>query len=191
VNTLKVGAVFDSEDKPDFARSGKLIKLSLETSLLQDPSSVSFSKALFQYCSNFSIGEHTIRPSILFISADKTLPVPEMYSLGGDESFEGMREDEELGRQVFVGALAYRYKLPFQIIFDTYLSLRYNIGKAWSVPEDIKLDDLQHGVGATVAFDTPLGPAKMTWSRSFYFKEKPSAVVFSPYLFYFSIGLKM
>ncbi len=191
INTLKVGAIFDSEDKPEFARSGKLIRLSLETSLLQESSSVSFSKALFSYRSNFSISGHTLRPSILFISADKTLPIPEMHSLGGDDSFVGMREDEELGRQVFVGGLTYRYQLPFQIVFDTYLSLTYNIGKAWDVPEDIKFEDLKHGLGATIAFDTPLGPAKLSWARSFYFHKDPAKAVLSPYLFSFSIGLKM
>ena len=84
----------------------------------------------------------------------------------------------------------YRYKLPFIIFFDTYLKLRYDLGSTWDVQEQIRFKDLRHGIGGSIAFDTPIGPAEFAAGRSFLLrKDLPNnPVSWGDVLFYFSIG---
>jgi NTE family protein len=121
--------------------------------------------------------------------ADKTLPLSEEYSLGGQDSFFGMRADEFRGRQIFLSSLEYRIKLPFEIFFETYFKMRYDLGSTWEVQEQIKFKELKHGVGITLSFDTPFGPADFSIGRSFLFKNIPNnPVSLGDVYFYFSIG---
>lgn len=133
---------------------------------------------------------HNIAASAKIGFADPTLPVSYHYSLGGQYSFFGMREDEFRGRQIFVTSAEYRYFLPFRIFFDTYLQARYDLGSIWEVEKQIRFKDLRHGIGATLSFNTPVGPADFSIGRSFYLIDEltPSPFVFGPYYFYFSIG---
>ena len=191
LNTIKIGTIFDSENRADFPTKGGLIDLSLETSLFPTKDSISFSKALLSISENYSLGVHTIRPEVIFGFADITLPLPEFFGLGGQDNFFGMREEEERGRQIVKGSLGYRLKLPVKLFFDTYLSIRYDVGAVWEVTEDIKFEDFKHGIGGSVSFDTPAGPAKFSLGKSFYFIREPNGVKWGPFLGYFSIGLKM
>jgi NTE family protein len=109
--------------------------------------------------------------------------------LGGQESFFGMRDNEFRGRQIFLTSLMYRYKLPFIIFFDTYLKARYDLGSTWEQQEQIRFKDLRHGIGGSVSFDTPIGPAEFAVGRSFLLKkDQPGVVSWGDVLFYFSIG---
>ena len=191
INTMKIGSVFDSENEYDFPTSGRLIEIFLETTLLQTPDAVGFSKARFFFRSNYSYGPNTIRPSFLFGYADETLPFPEFFALGGQDNFYGLFENSDMGRQIIKGSMEYRYKTPFRLFFDTYFSVRYDIGAVWTVPEDIKLSKLKHGAGTSLSFDTPFGPAKFSLGKSFYFLKDPASVVFGPLLFYFRIGMQL
>jgi NTE family protein len=101
-----------------------------------------------------------------------------------------MREHDFRGRQIFVSSLEYTAKLPVQIFFDTYFKLRYDLGSAWDVQEEIRFKDLKHGVGGTVSFDTPVGPADFSVGQSFIFKRNlpENPVSLGELHFYFSIG---
>jgi len=189
--TIKISTIFDTEDRTDFAVEGSLIDMSLESSLFSTKDKISFSKVYFHYHSNNSLGNHTFKPSVSFGFADITTPITEFYSIGGQDLFFGMREDEIRGRQIALASLEYRYKLPFTIFFDTYSSLRYDIGYVWENFETIKISNLQHGLGGILAFDTPVGPAKFSIGRSFFFLKNPNAVSWGPVFGYFSIGLKL
>jgi NTE family protein len=191
INTMKIASIFDSENENDFPTSGRLIEIFLETTTLQTPDGVGFSKASFFYRGNNSIGSHTIRPSFLFGYADETLPYPEFFSLGGQDNFFGLNENAEMGRQIIRGSIEYRYKTPFQILFDTYFSIRYDIGSVWVLPEEIKISKLKHGIGTALALDTPLGPAKFSLGKSFYFVKDPASVIYGPLLLYFKIGMQL
>ena len=121
---------------------------------------------------------------------DKTLPLSEQYSLGGQNSFFGMRENEFRGRQIFLGSLAYTVQLPFKIFFDTYFGVRYDLGSVWAFQEQIRFKDLRQGIGATLSFDTPIGPADFSVGRSFLYKKNlpNTPVSWGDINFYFSIG---
>jgi NTE family protein len=191
INTMKIASIFDSENENDFPTSGRLIEIFLETTTLQTPDGVGFSKASFFYRGNNSIGSHTFIPSFLFGYADETLPYPEFFSLGGQDDFFGLNENAEMGRQIIRGSLEYRYKTPFQILFDTYFSIRYDIGSVWILPEEIKISKLKHGIGTSLALDTPIGPAKFSIGKSFYFIKDPASVIYGPLLLYFRIGMHL
>ncbi len=191
ISTLTFSTIFDSENRKDFATRGQVLALSLETGLLSPEPSKNFSKAFFHYHTNFSVASHTITPLVFFGAADRILPFPEFFSLGGESIFYGLYEDEERGRQTFKGSIEYRYKLPFQIFFDTYISTRYDLGGLWENTENIRFANLKHGIGTSLQFDTPLGPAKFSFGRSFYFVANPDGAVLGKPLAYFSIGMRL
>ncbi len=155
---------------------------------MNSPDIRSFSKVKFRYLKHFTNGLHTFTPSIFFGFADESTPLPEFFSLGGQYDFYGMREDEIRGRQKVLGSLNYRFKLPFKIFFDTYVSLRYDMGSVWKHFETIKIATLKQGIGLGLAFNTPLGPAKFSLGKSFYLVKKPNSVFWGEYMGYFSIG---
>jgi NTE family protein len=189
INTLKIETLFDTEDRNDFPESGRVLDLALETSLFNVKDRVSFSKATVYYRSNLSIGRSTIRPSVFFGFADATLPIPEFFSLGGQDVFFGMRQDEMRGRQMALTSLEYRLRSPFSIFFDTYFSLRYDLGSVWEMPDQIVIRNLKHGVGASVSLDTPVGPATFSLGRAFYLLKNPAGAAWGPVMAYFSIGM--
>jgi NTE family protein len=124
---------------------------------------------------------------------DNTMPLSEQFLLGGMDTFFGMRENEFRGRQIFLTSLMYQLKLPFQVFFDTYLKLRYDLGSTWEVQSQIKFKNLRHGIGGIVSLDTPIGPAEFAIGRSFLIKRKIPDNIFSwgEVFFYFSIGYKV
>jgi NTE family protein len=191
LSTINIGTLFDNRDNIDFPTKGHFLNISLETTFLPTQDRASFSKVSLQNYAVYSWGAHTVEPSIRFGIADKTLPVAEFFELGGQGEFSGFRAQERRGRQLLAGGLVYRIKSPFALVFDTYLSVRYDIGSIWEVPEEMKLDNFRHGVGLDLSFDTPIGPASFSLGKSFYFRENPNGVVKGPTLFYFSIGKKL
>ncbi len=184
-------ARWDDRDRIDFATKGRVIDLFFETSILNLSNGLSFTKASASIAYLFGLGRLTLTPMFRIGAADKTLPGAELFSLGGQDMFFGMREDEERGRQIVVGNIDATYKLPFPIIFDTYVSARYDVGAVWEYPEEIKISDLQHGLGITLGFDTPVGPARFSLGRRFYFLDDPAAVAWGPTLGYFAIGVRL
>jgi outer membrane protein assembly factor BamA len=146
---------------------------------------MSFSYDWFQ-----TAGSSTFHPRIRFGFADETLPITEQFSLGGQESFFGLREDNTRGRQLLVASLEYRYHSPVKIFFETHLFARYDFGSIWPAPAAVRLVDLQHGVGAGLAFETPIGPVEFSLGQSFFFRKEilDTPISRGPLLGYFSIG---
>ncbi|MGE5498818.1 MAG: patatin-like phospholipase family protein [Syntrophothermus sp.] len=190
--TLGLQSTIDSQDKYPFPDNGFLIKGYYETAQKLLLGDVGYSKAYIDYMSHVSInnGEHTITPRIALGFADRTLPLSEHFSLGGQNSFFGLRENEFRGRQIFLSSIEYRLRLPVRLFFDTYMKFRYDLGSAWEKRELIRFDDLRHGAGATLSLNTPLGPADFSVGRSFLLKKNlPGTVaVWGPVMFYFTIG---
>ncbi len=189
--SLSIRSVVDTKDKFLFPTNGVFLALSYETASRRLGSEVSFVKIGVTYESYSTIfPEHTLRPRIEFGFADQTLPVTEQFYLGGLNSFYGIRQDDARGRQLLAAGLEYRYRLPFRLLFESYLRARYDLGMISAVPEDIKFSRFRHGVGAELSLDTPLGEVSAGFGKSFYFRhELPnSPVTTGPLLFYFTIG---
>ncbi len=191
---LKIGGRLDTEDIYPFARSGTTFNYIYESSRNQITDGITFTKLSLDLTHTISLSKSSIiKPKFAFGFADKTTPSYEFFSLGGEESFYGMFEDEMKGRQILLGSIEYRYKLPFQLFFDTYLSARYDLGRTWENTEDIRFKDLRHGIGFATQFDTPIGKASFSMGRMFIINRgfTKNSLVWGPFAFYFSIGYNL
>ncbi|MEK6571478.1 MAG: patatin-like phospholipase family protein [Bacteroidota bacterium] len=191
---LKLSSTIDTENRYPFPTDGMFMRTYYESGLAELGKEVSYSKIFFTYeyfTTHFKI--HTIHPKITFGYANETLPLSEQFSIGGQESLLGLRNDDRRGRQIFLINFEYRLRLPFKVLFDTYLKLRYDLGSVWRVPEDIVLRDLHHGIGAELALDTPIGPAQFAVGRSFLFRRDllNNPLSFGPFQVYFSVGYRL
>lgn len=189
--SLKISTTIDTQDKYPYPQNGFLFTGFYETAQTILGGDVGFTNLFFDYKNYFTFSEnHTLSPHISLGFGDKTLPLSQHYSLGGQYSFFGMREDEFRGRQLFLSSLEYRYNLPVDLFFDTYVSLRYDLGAIWNVQEAIRFKDLRHGIGTSISLDTPIGPADFAVGRSFLFKKNlpGNPISLGEVIFYFSIG---
>ncbi len=189
--SLKISSTIDTQDKFPYPEKGIYFNGFYETAQTFLGGNISYTNFGFEYRNYFSSNPvHVISPKFILGFADKTTPLGQQFSIGGQESFFGMHEYEFRGRQIFLASLMYRYKLPFKIFFDTYFKFRYDLGNTWAEQEQIRFKDLRHGIGGAVSFATPIGPAEFAVGRSFLFrKDLPeNPISWGDVLFYFSIG---
>ena len=189
--SIKASSTINAQDKYPYPLRGFYFKGEYESAQKILGGSIGYTSFDFDYKGYFTLdGVHTLSPRIMMGFADNTLPLSEQYSLGGQNSFFGMRDNEFRGRQIFLTSLEYRYEVPFKIFFDTYFSLRYDLGSTWPVLEELRFADLRHGIGASLSFDTPVGPADFSVGKSFLFvKNLPgNPLSLGDTFFYFSIG---
>lgn len=193
LQALTIGSTIDTRDRYPFPRKGSLTQFSWETatsSLKSVFGDIGYSKIYFEYGTNFSYSIFTVHPKIMLGFGDQTLPLSQQFSLGGENSFFGLREYDSRGRQIFVINTEFRTLFPFKIIWDTYFRLRYDLGSIWPQREDIRLRDFHHGIGVGLSLDTPIGPANFSIGRSFYLKTELLGQPFTlgPIVGYFSLG---
>ncbi|HSL87995.1 MAG TPA: patatin-like phospholipase family protein [Ignavibacteriaceae bacterium] len=189
--SLKVNATIDTQDKYPYPENGIFFNGFYETAQTFLGGDIGFTNVGFDYRNFLRLSSVSVLSTRINMGfADKTLPLTQHYSLGGLDSFFGMREDEYRGRQLFLTSLMYRYKLPVSIFFDTYVQARYDLGNAWEIQEQIKFKNLKHGIGIGISLDTPIGPAEFALGRSFIFvKDIPeNPISWGDVQFYFSIG---
>ncbi len=194
VSLLRVGTFVDTKDDYPFPTSGIGLKLSYEFAFRALGSDVSYTALGMMYEIFNSWGKRfTFHPRITLDFADRTMPFPQQFRLGGQDSFFGLREDDQRGRQLLLLNVEFRYLLPIRLLFDTYISARYDLGTISANPEEIKFSGLRHGIGAEVAFRTPLGPASLGAGKSFFFsKDLPqNPIQQGPLLFYFMVGYEL
>lgn len=191
ISTVKISSTIDTQDKYPFPERGVRFHAYYETALKAFGSDVAFTNLGVEYKGYLPLTEsHVLGTGAKVGFADATLPLPYHYSLGGQNSFFGMREDEFRGRQIFLTSVDYRIKLPFKIYFETYALFRYDLGSMWEVKDQIRFNDLRHGVGMTLSLNTPIGPADFSVGRSFRFTRNitDTPVRSGPIYLYFSIG---
>jgi len=189
--SLKIGATIDSRNKFPYPDEGLYFDGCYETAQSFLGGDEGFILVAMDFRHLFKLSKSHVFASRIHIGfGDKTLPLSEQFTLGGQYTFFGAHEDEFRGRQIALASLMYQIKLPFKIFFDTYLWFRYDLGATWKVQELIRFKDLKHGIGGTVSFDTPIGPADFSIGRSFLLrKDLPeNPLSWGDILFYFSIG---
>jgi NTE family protein len=180
---LKFGFNIDSRDQFPYPKSGMILNAYYETAQKFLQSDVTYAKFYFNYKYFLTINSlHTLSLDFRIGFGD--------FSMGGQQSFFGFRNYTFRGRQIFITSLDYRIIMPFKIFFNTYLGARYDIGSIWQNKEEIKFDDLKHGLGATISWDTPVGPADFSIGKSFIIEDTlpKSRVVWGETLAYFTIG---
>lgn len=90
------------------------------------------------------------------------IPVSEKYYVGGHYSFYGYRTDELVGAKMFLGNIELRYRLPYRF----YISGRYDFGDVFTSVDHIKLRNIRHGYGFSLAFHSPVGPIDFGYGKS-------------------------
>jgi NTE family protein len=187
---VRLGTLVDTKDSYPFPRSGVGLNLAYEFSLETLGSDIGYNALSVMYESYSSWGASTFHPRFTVGFADRTMPFSQEFRLGGRDAFFGTREDDRRGRQLLLVNMEYRLHLPFRLLFDTYLGVRYDLGSIAAVPEEIKFSALRHGVGMQLSMDTPIGPAVFALGKSFFFsKDLPAnPVQEGPFLFTFMIG---
>jgi NTE family protein len=188
---IKVGSIIDTRNKIPFPMIGNLISFSYESAQDKFGGNISYSILNLYYEQYISIGKNSLlKPKFIFGFEDNTTPFTEQFSLGGENLFYGMVENELRGRQVLLTSLEYRYLFPVKLFFDTYISARYDLGQVWESAQDLRFKDLRHGVGLSIQFDTPVGKASFSGGRSVIINKglSKNSFIWGPYTFYFSIG---
>ena len=119
--SLRTSTTIDTQDKYPYPTKGVYFNAFYETAQKVFGGQVGYVNFGLDYRNYFTIhGVHTFSPRFMLGFADKTLPLTKEYSIGGQSSFFGMRQDDFRGRQIFLASLEYRYRLPFDIFFDSY-----------------------------------------------------------------------
>ena len=189
IAALRFSMKIDTQDKYPYPTSGTLFNTYYETSQKFLGADESYLKYALEYRGYFTINNsHTFIPRFEIGFADETLPLSQQFSFGGEFSFWGYRENEFRGRQIIIGSLTYRYKLPFKLWFDTYISGLYNIGSIWEREEEMKVKNFKHAAGVMISWDTPLGPADIGVGRSFIINDIEKIIVRGEPTIYFSLG---
>ncbi len=189
--SLNLSLNIDSQNKYPYPTKGYLLKTYYETAQSILAGDLGYTKFYFDYKNIFSLNTmHTFSARLKAGFSDRTLPLSEYFSIGGQNSFFGLRDHEFRNRQIFTTSLEYQVKLPFTIFFDTYCKLRYDLGATWFNPEEIKFQSLLHGIGATISLNTPIGPADFSIGKSFTFlkSSRGSTIAWGDTFFYFTIG---
>ncbi len=191
---IRAGSVVDSKDAYPFATRGVGLDLSYEFAVQGLGSEIGYNsmQLMYEWYSTWG-GRHTIHPRFTMDFADKTLPLSQEFRLGGMDDFFGVREDDRRGRQLLLFNLEYRYFLPFKLLFDTYVRVRYDLGQISELPEEIKFTSFRHGIGAELALRTPIGPAVVGAGKSFYLgRDLPqNPIQQGPLVWYFMMGYQL
>ena len=107
-------------------------------------------------------GRVTLRPQFVFGIGEGTIPFSEQFSLGGQHSFCGYREDQFRGAYLLRGSLMVRTL----IVSRVYADIRYDTGGLWQQRRDFRWDDLRHGIGVGIGLDTPVGPLQVYYGSA-------------------------
>jgi outer membrane protein assembly factor BamA len=195
VISLSLGTTIDTQDRWPYPHSGLLFTAAYTSAQRGLGSDIAFTRLEASFDQFIPAGRQrwTLHPRFRFQYGDRTMPKAEEFRLGGMPLFFGMRESEFTGRQLLLGSFELRYQLPVKVLFDSFVSIRYDVGRTWDVPEHITFADLRHGAGIAISLDSPLGPADFGVGQSFLFVHRAAGtdLVRGPMTTYFSIGVEL
>ena len=134
---------------------------------------------------------------LLGLSSNNML-LSEKFFLGGpgttySQRFIGLKENALACNNMAAIGMQLGYKPSFEILFPASLLLHYNIGNAWEQMDDISTASLLQGIGTSIIWDTPVGPARLAVSKLLPLPEHERTAGalssrFSDVIWYFSIG---
>ncbi len=114
-----------------------------------------FTRFFMSFETYFPLSEYVnYHPRLALGISRRGLPPSEQFFLGGLHSFAGFRTHQLAGDKMFILSNEIRIKLPFYL----YLTGRHDMGEVYVSSAEIKLRNLRHGVGVSLALDSPIGP---------------------------------
>ena len=169
LRTISIKSVTDKRDNLPFATSGIYNVWFWETANEQiAQGQEKYTKAYVNLEGFYTYWQrHTFHFRGLIGIGDNTLPFSEWFRIGGLFDFIGLHEYEYFGRQVILANLEYRLQLPIDIISETYLGFRYDIGGVWETPDLVlKSEDFFSGFGGWIGFNTLVGPLLFGYGKA-------------------------
>ncbi|MBN1211181.1 MAG: patatin-like phospholipase family protein [candidate division Zixibacteria bacterium] len=152
---LVLESLVENFNRIPFPETGKKHLFELQLSGKYLGGEVEFTRYFSSIESYFPLGDYINYHPKLSIGLSRTgLPPSEKFYMGGMYSFSGFRTHELSGDKIFLLNQELRFKLPFRF----YFTLRYDIGDIYTSSDEIRLEDLYHGFGVSIAFDSPIGP---------------------------------
>jgi NTE family protein len=152
---FSIESLMETFNRVPFPETGKkhLFELQLAGKFLGGETE--FTRVFTSLEAYFPLGTHLNYHSKLAVGLSRSgLPVSEKFYLGGLHSFVGLRTDQLSGDKLFVFSNELRMKLPLWL----YLTARYDMGEVYTAADQIKLRNIRHGVGLSLALDSPIGP---------------------------------
>ena len=160
IRSLILRSLVDTFDKYPFPDEGKYHHLYFEFAGDILGGDVVYRKAFTSLESYYPLHRRVnFHPKIAIGISNGTVPISEKFTSGGPDNIFGLFAEELRGDKMFLGNLGLRFKF-----FHTlYWTLRYDMGNVWSKLESIKLKELRHAFGSSLALDTPLGPLEFAY----------------------------
>lgn len=155
---LHLESIIETFDRLTFPNTGKKFQAEIRFAgeyLGGDFEYTRFYSSLEGY---FPIGKYVnFHPKASLGLSGSVLPVSEQFYIGGAKSFSGYRAFEYGGDKVILLNNELRFRLPLNL----YLIGRYDIGQVYLHTDQIKLNNVRHGWGGFLAFNSPLGPFEL------------------------------
>lgn len=149
----------DTLDKTSFPRAGFNSQVRLGWSDTRLGADESFNQALARFTSVRSIGHHTLRAGLDFLTTwDGTAPLPDQGRLGGLFSLPGFGNDRLIGENLLLLKAGYMRQLDSVTSMDTFAGLNLSLGNVFEDTNMISFTNLLWGVGAWVGLDSLAGP---------------------------------
>ncbi len=155
---LQLGSLVETFDRFPFPTAGKRSQFALDLAGEVLGGGVEFTRfygSLESYWNLTSFMNY--HPRIELGLSRAGLPPPEKFYLGGLHSFAGFRTDQLSGDKMVVLSNELRLKLPLRL----YVTGCYDLGEAYESSAQIKLRNLRHGFGISLAYDSWIGPMEI------------------------------
>jgi len=160
IRSFIIRSLVDTFDKYSFPTRGKYHHLYVELAGDILGGDLVYRKAFTSLESYFPLHRRVnFHPKVAIGISDGTVPVGEKFTLGGSDNFFGLYSEELKGDKMFLGSLGLRFRFFRRL----YWTLRYDTGEVWTKLESIKLKKLKHGLGSSLALDTPFGPLEFAY----------------------------
>jgi len=155
---LKLESMLENFDRIPFPNSGNRHLVQLQLAGKYIGGDEEFTRFYASFETYFPLGRHlNYHPRLAIGISRSGLPPSEQFFLGGLHSFAGFRTHQLAGDKMFIFSNEIRVKLPLMF----YLSARHDMGEVYVSSDQIKLRNLRHGVGISLALDSPLGPCEL------------------------------
>jgi len=179
LRTITLRSVVDTRNKFPFPSQGNFHEIYYETATPLLGSKLSYIKfySSLGYVYTFN-NKHTFEPRVVIGFSDETLPYAQRFRWGGLHTFFGKRLNSLHGRMIVASNLGYRFKLPLQNMFDTYIGFRWDLANVVEKNQHVKFKDFQHAFGVVASMNTPIGPIELGYGIAFNDTER----------IYFSLG---
>jgi NTE family protein len=160
IRSLILRSLVDTFDKYPFPDEGKYHHLYFEFAGDILGGDVVYKKAFTSLESYFPLHRRVnFHPQIAIGISDGSVPLSEKFTLGGPDNLYGLFAEELRGDKMLLGNLSLRFRFFRRL----YWTLRYDMGNVWSKVESIKLRNLKHAFGTSLALDTPVGPLEFAY----------------------------